>query len=279
MNNFQHPYGKVNNATVDFITFTTKPNNPSNEALVNWFKMMQEEELMNGSDCKELAPQGYQGFKTDHIFYGEGKQGFWFIVSSDPADHVARELLAMNVEIKITRLDVQTTILTDEPWKDFASFMRDIVRANEAMDEKRDRMTINLIESDGKGDTCYVGAKDSARRLTIYDKTLQQKRRIEGNQYRFEIRLRGKQASEVWKMMLQATELSYLCMSLVAGALLNAGLPVPWEDATEPVGLPSTYHMTTEQRRYEWIINQVIPAFRTIENPLYIQHIKNLMGF
>jgi hypothetical protein len=279
MNNFQHPYGKVNNAAVDYLTFTTKADNPQNKRLEKWFELMQEEAMMQGQERKALGLQGYHGWKTDHLFYGVQKHSWWYHATSEIADKVTRELLAMDTTIKATRLDLQVTILTTDPWPDFACFMRDIVRANEAMENSGKRMTINLVESDGKGDTCYIGSKDSTRRLTIYDKTAEQKHRIPGNQYRFEIRLRHQQAAEVWPMLKQASDLRFICMSLVSGALLNAGLPVPWEDKTEPIGLPSTFRRTNQERVTEWIVSQVAPAFKRVTDERLIEQVRVAMGF
>jgi hypothetical protein len=279
MNNFQHPYGKVNNATIDFMTFTTKANNDQNQALLDWWQIMQQEANAAGEEIKAMAPQGYHGWKTKHLFYGVQQKGWWWIASSEIADKVARELIVMRPIMNVTRLDLQVTILTEEPWKDFASFMRDLVRANEAMDNQRKRITIDLFESDGKGDTCYVGSKGSARRLTIYDKTAEQKFKIPGNQYRFEIRLKHQQASEVWPMICEAADLRYLCMSIVSGALLNAGLPVPWEENTEPVGLPSTYRTTNQERVTNWILNQVVPAYKRVTDPDLQERIRLAFGF
>jgi len=268
------PYGKLNGAAVDYITFTTTPKNGANQDLIDRWMQLQTEAEMTGHPIKPMSPQGYHGFQTPHLFWGIKPAGCWFRASSDIADQVVRELIHQNVTISATRLDLQVTILTPEPWPDFASFIRDLIRLNEEQEAAGKRMTINLIESDGKGDTVYVGSKDSTRRLTIYDKTAEQKRRIRGNQYRFELCVRHQQAKEVWGMLQQAADVRWLCMSLVAGILLANGLPIPWGDETEPVGLPSTYHRTNQERITEWIISQVAPAFKRVVDDDYRERVR-----
>jgi len=170
-------------------------------------------------------------------------------------------------EVQVTRIDYQATIITQRPLRGLTRALQSISRKAKRRGARQDKTTFCHIESPHSGDSLAIGSRRSTRYLRIYDKTAQQGGRIVGNQYRFEIELKKLQARREWQRTCGAADIPHLAMSVVAGSLLSHGLPVPWLETVEPLGLPSTYDPTTEERRLKWLLDTVAPVVKKIDDP------------
>ncbi len=220
MNNSNNVYGKLCNAGVDWFSFTMLPNASGLGAITERFEQLQGEALAAGDGWYEAGDNGYKGYKTKHLFYGERHDGSFFRASGDIAQQVAVELKTSGVLIKPTRIDVQVTVLADRKWVRFASAMRTMVRKHQRRTGAKDRSAIRLWEFPGKGDTCKLGSPDSTRQFIGYDKTAEQKGKLDGQQYRFELKLTDQQAREVWPVLKNAADMRWIAMSYVGGFLI-----------------------------------------------------------
>jgi hypothetical protein len=273
--------GKISvaNAGIDYLTFTMKNDNPDITATQLRFVELMTEACEAGDESKVSSPQGYGGYATKHLFYGVRRDGWMFRASGEIADQVAKEVIYAKTEIRPTRIDFQTTIITERPLRGFAGEIRTIVRDAGEAGGRQNRISTNLFEAPNGADSVGVGSRRSTRYLRVYNKSAEQQWKIEGNQYRYELEVKKGQAVGCWEMVKSAANVRYLAMSLVAGALLAKGVPVPWDEGCKPLDLPSTYNPTDEERRYKWLIEQVAPVARTIEDPDRIACLRLAFGF
>lgn len=275
---FDNPVS-VASAGIDYFCFTMKHDNPEVITTQNRFMQLMTEAIQAGDSEKIASPQGYGGFMTKHLFFGSRQDGVMFRASSSIADQVAREVLYSGTEVKATRIDFQTTIKSERPMRGFASQIHGSIRDSGERKGRQSKIKTTLIEDPGGGDSISVGSRSSSRFLRVYDKSAEQRWQIEGNQYRFELEVKKGQAVGCWDMVKSAADVRYLSMSLVAGALLVRGLPVPWSEECQPMDLPSTYYQTNDERRAKWIIEQVAPVARRIDDPGLRARIQVAFGF
>ncbi len=279
MSNKKQLKGVVCGSGIDYIAFTMLPNNVEADNMKDWFELMQTEAELNGDERKTTNAQGYDGWRTTHLSYGVRHDGYWFRASGDIANRVGAELLEMRARIKPTRIDVQVTLLAEGSWGRFASAMRTMVRQHEQKMELKETSAVNLIETPKTGDTCYIGSRKSTRQFRGYDKTAEQRGKIPGQQYRLELQLTQQQARSIWIEFYRGADFGDLAKGYVSGYLIKHGLYKPWKDDDAPISLPSTYDPTSDERRLNWFLNQVVLSWWKIANEDYKRQILTAMGF
>ena len=209
----------------------------------------------------------YRGSGCGHMFYGENRavfparemiqlggelSDFYWPKVYFASDNVSRLDLRVDVEIKPAQNDI-AEICYDEMQKMKSEGMLNV-------------KTCSLIKGT-KGQTLYVGSRQSDSYGRLYDKSAEQKEEVHGKIWRYEIELKGRYAKQAVEKLQSVFEVGR------SAGLRSIGMFVwNWFDSR---GVPPMFHFTAKNtQRIEltsvgekgntlvWLRQQVSPTIR-----------------
>lgn len=252
----------IERPAVDWLTLTTYDLKAALE-----FDSLLHSVAGNGQTW-EREIRGYAGTEGDGFFIGEGEQGgkkhFLINLWGDLSDKLMFHPL--RPEMDCTKIDLQITL----PWTDgenaFPAFYESVPILEKGEKEKghRGRKIRPLIPPDGWC-TQYVGSKSSKRFYRIYMKG------EEGDLYiRFEVVYKDKKdlAGKVYSRVLDnpANMTTYLAGE-VDTMPKEARIITPFYEYLKHIrgkSLPQGRTRPTPEKTLNWIIRQVLPAFKRV---------------
>lgn len=201
---------------------------------------------------------GYRGTNYGLVQVGAGHQGAILQATQWAAQRLA--------ELKppwdnVARCDAQVTLWYDQDRGDMIRELAEAVVARR--NEGRGRpVSVRHINGYGKGDTTYVGTRNSSKLLRAYDKYREQG---EGPDYQYAIRLEmeyhNEAACDVWASPPGYPHTRHSVAAIVGGALQNYGIGLA---APELANVhPLARHIArkaSEDSRIAWLATQVRPA-------------------
>jgi hypothetical protein len=253
-------------ATVDWLSFTHKP---SAEAKMNFPGV-----TTNRQDV--VAKHGY----TDAVLFESGLVKMWSTKREDMGQHYiysgsclaalagagthCMTILdrAIKANAKITRLDLAIDLVGREI--DISSIAKDI-QDGKCIGTAR---TWEHIVSQNKGETLYIGSRQSERFARLYNKSAQTNLQ-DVEWFRLEVELKGDTAKTYARVINSQTSLSlgdYVWSTVKSMCECDNPSLFAFGEHTDDVGLPKIERTTDRER---WIIEQVCPAIEAFfrENP------------
>lgn len=208
----------------------------------------------------------FNGWRWPHAFVGWNETHVLATVSSAPAMLAASGPFADH-GWKCSRLDVQATssmdVLLPEGWS------REVRAAHLEGCDRRAGVAPQCVIYDGGrlGETVYIGAPSSDKRLVIYDKGAESKSSIR-EVLRIEMRYRrgvAAQSLEVLRTYPVAYQPSICAQWCSAGAGHMPGVREwAWNEALEVTAPKVTQDATTDETRLAWLQNQVAPTVQRL---------------
>lgn len=266
-------------AGIDWLTVTMRPDFPQLRELEGLVMAEHAQAKERGETVKMTSPQGYVGAASDHIFFGAREDGYMMRLSSDAADKLHKELLCCEPEYKVTRIDLQVSAKRRPEDVNFAPRMRAAVRAFEAEAGRKRQIKLSTVEDAAGGNSLTLFSRSSECFFRVYDKSAEQRHKIEANIVRFEGEFKGDTARAVWGMVKKTKDTKKLAKSLLATRLQKVGISEPWMHKQRVIEIPTVYVATDDERRLEYLSNHVKGIIDRLRDAGLEDEAKAALGF
>lgn len=245
---------------VDWLTCTTK----DDKVGLHWSMIAdrrKREKALNGMDVTPWKNKWYEGVNYAGLIWAYSTRlGYIMTAQGYVAMEYWRQILP--AAARVTRLDVQTTVLLPEP---------NIGLASEWFDRNKGKggnRKYTIIQNSRDGQTLYVGSRHSDQFGRLYDKGVRSGEYKPGSLWRYEVQVMKPRADVLAEKMLERHE---------QGGDLD--IPVKtyvwnWFNArgVEPVYNPGNNAfvaevgkaVTTTDRKLTWLRSQVRPTLQRL---------------
>ena len=242
---------------IDWITVTTTSGH-LRSALEHVFDTIATEEEQRGYIGKAWSWQGYSGTTCGRVSYGEREDGVVLILKSELAR--LRANVFESLRVKITRLDVQITVLHEEHPLDVIEDLLDQIEVLKANGEWS--KTVRVISDENAPQTFYAGKRGSNWYLRVYDKGLEAGTHTAGHLWRYEVELKGALAKYAFKRLVERWNDDVASYYTIASLLHKEGLHFGWGEQVQHIAMESipTNNVTDVERLIGWLSKQVQPA-------------------
>lgn len=246
---------------IDWITATTTTTD-GRERYDYFGRKWLEEEARSGNDCVEWMGHGYSGLRCGSVQYGRYNDSSLLRVTGLDADVKARPVIAFSTNV--SRLDFQSTVRMVQPHETLASKFERKARSFKGKHKKA--FEVELRRNDLRGQTLYLGRRQSERFIRIYNKHAESKHPFYERCWRAEVQYSGALAKLRAAQFLDSPADSLLCHETVRLELARRGIPwahLPKRSRHVLKGVPNTVP-TTDERRLQWLRSQVRPTIEVL---------------
>jgi DNA relaxase NicK len=222
--------------------------------------------------------QGYTGKRSFGLFIGERHDGDIIRASGVEAKTLERWCKANGWRPKCTRIDLQITARIDKVPQQFASRVAKAARASAANGPGGSCRKIAAYQNGAASTGLTLGSRSSGRYCRFYDKTAEQKQRVEEGLWRFEVEFKNQQAANMFLMLMSAVNGYYLALSVVKTTFEMHGVNMPWVRQGEKVELPSYYRQNDDDRRLLWLETHVRGTVQKLIKAGKLEEVKAALG-
>jgi DNA relaxase NicK len=266
-------------AAVDYVTSTVAKENSESKQFADLGRSLLLKMASDGHTEKSKYLFGYQGWESGNVFAGRRDDGEMVRVSSAAAHPYCVRLTEDVPTARITRLDLQITARgeVDQPTR--AEDIYHDLRAKHRAKHGKKPFRAKLDVDEKNGSTLWLGSRTSPRFYRIYDKTREQRGRIEKNLWRYEIEFKGKQAQAIFNTLRLSNCAQKVCIEIVVAGFQSRSVNMDWVDKCDVRKLPSTYSKTTTERKLNWIENNVSRTSKELIQAGYKDMLAHWLGF
>jgi len=235
------------------------------EEIEHFANELRAQEEQAGFIAKSLSVHGYFGWSVGAValLRHDQKNRVMLKVSSDLCYAHQMYLASIGVEqgVSVTRVDVQATV-----WYTMyiPGVAEELANRVEAVRQGRQQPRVTWINGKGAGDTTYIGAPASDKRIRIYDKY----KESGGDDdyrwaWRYEVQYRSTYAKEVLKRIADKLEVDEAIAGIINSEFAPYGhMVIPDAKVVQkPAGMRRDSDIN---RRMAWLKNQVGPAAREV---------------
>ena len=251
---------RVWDAGIDYLTITFKAGDRDYVRAMLLVKSEMEKTADGNNAILPWAWNGYRGEKQGKVMYGEREDGLLVRCSGARARLIAAIFKENNVTGKATRIDFQVTAKTKQAVEEYLEITCAKVTANTDSTAGRSARNSATYKSRGRACGMVIGSRSSTNYHRIYNKTLEQRNRVEPNLVRFEAEKKGDLAVQSWKMYMMAGQPYYLNCSIIKAEMEILGVDMDWLAYIEKAEFVSSYEPTTPVRQANWLFVHVRPT-------------------
>jgi DNA relaxase NicK len=199
----------------------------------------------------------YTGLERGKLKFGERGDGMIIQASSTPARHLAAKLKERNINGRATRLDFQTTGKAENGAGNYCNGVQQAYQNGAG--KRRGRAALKTAAYSVGGVSCgmAIASRKSERHFRVYNKTLEQRNKIEADLVRFEGEYKGGRARQAWNMYKSAATPFYLSCSLMHAEFSAFGIDMSWLVNCERCEFPSAYEPTSDEKSLSWLRSHV----------------------
>lgn len=236
-------------AGVDWLTMTFAP---GHKDYVRALQNLQAEAAIAADAGAPILPwtfDRYIGFKQGKLCFGEREDGLIVRVSGRRARDIVALFKEKNIDGKPTRIDFQVTGKTQGTTSDYLGAVSSKIQS--ACGKEAGKRAKNTGTYTHRGCDCgmVIGSRSSQNYHRLYDKTLEQRGRVEPGLIRAESEYKGRKARETWNMVRSSASPYWLSVALVKGEFMNVGADFDWLASGEKVEFQSSYEPSNGQKK------------------------------
>jgi hypothetical protein len=242
---------------VDWITLTTGVS-PDADVAYQRARALAVEQVAAGDRLRPWGANGYRGFGTPHLRCGQRAGDVLVELSGELAELYWRDFwpLAHNV----SRLDTAVTVTFPEPVGDLAwdAYKAPRVARRPGLPAIGKTLMVEL----GRGQTCYLGSKKSAKLGRLYDKSAEAHGGWPPNSWRWEVQERRHMGSTTASALYDSNDVHSAIRAHVRGFFAYHGVN-PWFLADGPSLHSPARRSRPDVRRYEsYLARSIAPGVR-----------------
>jgi len=248
-------------ASIDWFTVT------STDGLRLRFMEAKAERVMKeleatGSPRTYTNRLGFVGDRVEGFFYGKRADTLMVIGSGEVAAKQAAFFLGLATTV--TRLDLAVTLQDLDIDRDWTA----IALRQASFDGRVDSglLKTHRIEGTPDGRTLYVGSRSSDRYIRIYDKSAESKGEWPHRSWRWEIEYKRPRAGIVAARLLTARPTPASVLDVVASALADVRIILPYGDAPSGWTSKRPKLLTTDETRLRYTSRVVAPFIKNLVN-------------
>lgn len=241
-------------AGIDWVTATTEPGTRGHlvqAAAKRWVTQRIEE----GHQKTSWTWNGYIGERADGISHGNRHDGTIVRLSGEPARAHGVQLITW--ADNVSRLDLQVTTLTENADTEWATGA--LCQALLHPSVKKGYIAAGIQEVHKHGATFTMGKRISDRYYRVYNKHLESRGEYPPGTWRWEIEFKRARADVIAAKLAEETNLPQAVAGLVGVCFLNYGVQIPCEWVPPGWRDQSPRHITTDERRLEWLRQAIRP--------------------
>lgn len=258
-------------ASVDWVTATTDRDRVG----YGWWDLFVRHGDETRQKYKEWRNKWYQGARYDDVFWGYSEaNGFIFVASGQAANIYAP--MASTSARRITRMDLQVTVLMDNPIEGYASDC--YLRCLAGFEKER---KYSLITNSDKGATLYVGSRMSDQYGRLYDKGVQAKLAEPGLMWRFEVEFKKPRSDSVAHEIMVLRETNGLDVGITAFLhqwFIMRGVRPLFRTEDQPFVVEVERKITADDRKLWWLRTQVRPTVEKLFALGYGDEVQEALG-
>ena len=243
------------------------------DALRHYAADLANEEERDGNKLSRFSVQSYQGARVGRVACAEAEGGRTLIqLSGDLAAKQLHTVLPMLDHI--TRIDLAVTVRTPEPDKTVADNAWEM--ASWYFDEHPRSAAPWRLQHKTKGDTTYVGSRNSDKFLRVYNKEAECRQAHDTknlahylNCWRYEIEIKGKPSGLTAARVDAAPDPETYVRGAMTAYLKLHGIEPIYTDASPAIILPGFTRRSDADSRLWNIATNVRPSFDWLRDAGY----------
>lgn len=245
---------------VDYITLTATTKERSYCLSTEAHKLLREEIAGNNLQ-RPWGMKGYQGWSAGGVQWGERDDGCILRLSSTAA--FSNWWDCYQVAENCSRVDLQITAnVGPEPLKEVMRQFRSIKRFYKKLGQEE---KVTIWRSGKEGITVYVGSRQSAVYLRIYNKHAETKDDRFKGCVRFEVELKDYAAKSAIESIVSSGLVSQRILSGVSAMVRDRGGLLPLEKNLRGFAVATPPKMASDcDRRLAWLRAQVRPSVKML---------------
>lgn len=252
-------------AGLDWLTLTAPQGSKDARLLADIGCAWLDAEHRAGFEAKESNRQGFFGVKAGKFYFGLSGTHAMLVVSGDKANDILRELKTHGCCPKATRIDAQATAQLKRDRPDEAHTVGNHCKAFAEAKGGNAPRSFSLHKSGDAGYSCSVGTRGKGRFGRCYNKTAEQRGKVEPNLLRFEDEFSRTLAQQVFEAFYHSSDPQALALSICADEWHRRGVRLPFLGDPAPGPRLTTYNPTDNERRIEYLKRSVRPVVSRLE--------------
>lgn len=242
-------------ARCDWLTGTCELAGPY-QSLLYLCESISSADEKAGDRIETWAFQGYRGFQTSGVRYGQRDDGAIGILSGPNAQAHIRKFAELTTHW--SRIDYCVTGVDDSgrinPPKDYYVGWSAVPGANPK------RSSATLIQNSVGGATISIGARSSAYYLRCYDKAAESKGQYPPGSWRWEVELKRHASEGEFRRWREHPVSEGFIKAIVAHEFHRQGCYVPWTRDDGFTREPPPPRVRDADRALDWLNEQVRPC-------------------
>lgn len=256
-------YATLNEAKIDWVTYTTRSEPVWNEWLLAFSAISQTEKL-KGNETKQARLLGYVGQQCRTVFIGHRPDGYIVRVSGELADDWA--LLLYHAESRCTRIDLQATwqYATGDDQR-MERLYSETLKAKSATGRP---INVSRVQNRLITETIYIGRRASEKFFRIYDKGVEQQVCEAGKLIRWEGEYKGDMAQDMAYLICGEVDRETAVAHTLAREMHDRKCPYPSESSHAAI-LVNTKHIPGDlEQSMAWLSGPVATVVRRATNEI-----------
>lgn len=263
-------------AGLDYFRYRSK-DFADTDPMIDRLREIQEQDMSRASSLKPWKFQGYRGWQTDSVRWGQrGGRVLWESSGTMAACTLDRMVLSSGVAL---RIDLQITLQLCTPRPTLGSLL--LSSATPTSPSSQTPRTLRGVHTETSGLWLgTVGRRTAPRYIRVYDKGVEQRAALPGLLWRVEVEAKQTEAQALWQQNRARLNDPTFCASYCASSLKSSGCSWPFGAiGNESVSVRRELELPpTPTRLASWLCTSVRPVIPRLLTVFTVGEVLTMLG-